>query len=50
MKRKSPIVMAGNIISSTQKEVLSLKNTELVYRVGGGINSSSFDEIVKLVK
>ena len=50
VKRKSPIVMAGNIISSTQKEVLSLKNTELVYRVGGGINSSSFDEIVKLIK
>ncbi|MBO3443022.1 family 10 glycosylhydrolase [Clostridium sp. CCUG 7971] len=49
-KLKSPIVLGGNSINSTQKTVLEPRSTNLVYQVGGGINQNTFNSILNLLK
>ncbi|MEG2058174.1 MAG: cell wall-binding repeat-containing protein, partial [Romboutsia sp.] len=48
--KKSPIVIIGNTVSRGQIEILNKKTTDVIYEVGGGINQSSFNKIVDLLK
>ena len=46
----SPIVLVSNTVHNSQKDVLANKSTDLVYKVGGGINQNSFNEILNLIR
>lgn len=49
-KLKVPIVLAGNELDDKQESVLSSKKSPLIYRIGGGITSSTFNKIQKLME
>ena len=49
-KMNSPIVLVSNTVHNSQKDVLANKSTDLVYKVGGGINQNSFNEILNLIR
>lgn len=49
-KINSPIVLVSDTIHNSQKDVLSNKSTDLVYKVGGGINQNSFNSILDILK
>ena len=49
-KKNSPIVLVSDTIHNSQKDILSNKSTDLVYKVGGGINQNSFNSILDILK
>ena len=49
-KLKSPIVIVGESVSQTQKNVLEPKKSNLVYEVGGGLNQGAVNNIIELLK
>lgn len=49
-KINSPIVLVSDTIHNSQKDVLYNKSTDLVYKVGGGINQNSFNSILDILK
>ena len=48
-KTNSPIILVGKKINDLQKSVLKNKSASLVYRVGGQVSNSSYDEILYLL-
>lgn len=49
-KSNSPIILVGKNVSSYQSSVLSPRSTSLLYKVGGGINQSSYTKIYNLLE
>lgn len=48
-KTNSPVILAGNSVSSYQRNVLEPRSASLVYKVGGGINQNSYNQIYNLL-
>ena len=47
-KTGSPVILVGDKLADSQKEVLKNKTLEKVTQVGGGANKNAFKELVKL--
>ncbi|WP_051540549.1 cell wall-binding repeat-containing protein [Clostridium ihumii] len=46
-KEKSPLVLAGSVLNTSQKAYLENKTAKTVYEVGYGVNKSTVENIVK---
>ncbi|MGG7164517.1 cell wall-binding repeat-containing protein [Clostridium ihumii] len=46
-KEKSPLVLAGSLLNTSQKAYLENKTAKTVYEVGYGVNKSTVENIVK---
>ena len=48
-KTDSPVILAGNNVSQYQRNILEPRSASLVYKVGGQINTNSYDVIYNLL-
>ena len=48
-KTNSPVILAGNSVSTYQRNILEPRSASLVYKVGGGINQNSYNQIYNLL-
>ncbi|WP_346936207.1 family 10 glycosylhydrolase [Clostridium sp.] len=49
-KFKTPIVLVDTELSNDQKQILSTKQTSLIYEIGGGINPSAVQDLINRVR